>query len=123
MPAGKGEFAPHSKSMPLGKLAPHVAQLSGFGMVILTQPGLDFATAKFTPLPFESADQLVRVFDEGTASVRAALQGMQDERWDDPGSCRLADALSSRGRAFSPIGKCSSTTSSITAPSLVSISG
>ena len=84
VPAGKGEFAPHSKSMPLGKLAPHVAQLSGFGMMILTQPGLDFATTKFTPLPFESADQLVRVFDEGTASVRAALQGMQDERWDDP---------------------------------------
>jgi uncharacterized damage-inducible protein DinB len=84
VPAGKGEFAPHSKSMPLGKLAPHVAQLSGFGMIILTQPGLDFATTKSTPLPFESADQLVRVFDEGTASVRAALQGMPDDRWDDP---------------------------------------
>ena len=28
VPAGKGDFAPHPKSMPLGKLAPHVAQLA-----------------------------------------------------------------------------------------------
>ena len=48
VPAGKGDFAPHTKSMPLGKLAPHVAQLGGFGMVILTEPGLDFVTRKFT---------------------------------------------------------------------------
>ena len=28
------DFAPHAKSMPLGKLASHVAQLAGFGMTI-----------------------------------------------------------------------------------------
>ncbi len=28
VPADKMEFAPHAKSMPLGKLAPHVAQLT-----------------------------------------------------------------------------------------------
>jgi uncharacterized damage-inducible protein DinB len=84
VPAGKEDFAPHAKSMPLGKLAPHVAQLGGFGVIILTEPGLDFATRKFTPLAFESADQLVRVFDEGTANVRKALQNVSDERWDEP---------------------------------------
>jgi uncharacterized damage-inducible protein DinB len=84
VPAGKGEFAPHEKSMKLGKLAPHIAQLAGFGMTILTEPGLDFATRKFTPLPFESADQLVRVFDDGTANVRAVLQKIRDEQWDEP---------------------------------------
>ena len=31
VPADKKEFAPHAKSMPLGKLAPHVAQLAVFG--------------------------------------------------------------------------------------------
>ena len=30
VPADKKDFAPHPKSMPLGKLAPHVAQLAGF---------------------------------------------------------------------------------------------
>ncbi len=67
VPAGRGDFAPHAKSTPLGKLAPHVAQLAGFGVAVLTQPGLDFAQRRYTPLAFESAAQLVRVFDEGAA--------------------------------------------------------
>ena len=28
----KEDFKPHAKSMPLGKLAPHVAELAGFGL-------------------------------------------------------------------------------------------
>ena len=84
VPAGKGDYAPHVKSMPLGKLAPHVAQLSGFGLTILTGPGLDFAQRQYSPLPFESAEQLVRVFDEGSAAVRKALQNTGDEAWTDP---------------------------------------
>jgi uncharacterized damage-inducible protein DinB len=81
VPAGKGDFAPHSKSMPLGKLAPHVAQLASFGLTILTEPGLDFAQRSYSPLPFESAAQLVQVFDEGTAKVRRALEGVPDHAW------------------------------------------
>ena len=69
VPAGKEDYRPHAKSMPLGRLAPHIAQLTGFGVVVLSTPGLDFATANFTPLKFESAEQLVRVFDEGSAQV------------------------------------------------------
>ncbi len=34
-------------------------------------------------MPFESADQLVRVFDEGAAKVRAALKNMPDEAWTE----------------------------------------
>ena len=29
VPADKGEFTPHPKSMTLGRLAPHVAELAG----------------------------------------------------------------------------------------------
>jgi uncharacterized damage-inducible protein DinB len=84
VPAGKGDYAPHPKSMPLGKLAPHVAQLAGFGLTILTDSGLDFAQRKYSPMPFESAEGLVRVFDEGSAQVRQALQNTADDKWNDP---------------------------------------
>jgi uncharacterized damage-inducible protein DinB len=84
VPSGQGEFAPHTKSMPLGKLAPHVAQLGAFGLTVLTEPSLDFSQRSYTPLPFQSADQLVKVFDEGTAKVRAALQNVRDEAWTQP---------------------------------------
>lgn len=77
----KPDFTPHGKSMPLGKLAPHVAQLGGFGVSVLTTPQLDFATGSYKPLPFESAEQLVRAFDEGCAGVRAALKNTPDNAW------------------------------------------
>ena len=84
VPADKKDFAPHPKSMPLGKLAPHVAQLAGFGLTILTTPELDFAKGSIKPLPFESPAQLVQALDEGAAKVRAALQSTADETWKEP---------------------------------------
>src|ERR1043166_8814040 len=73
VPADKGDFAPHPKSMTLARLAPHVAELSGVGLSVLTQPGVDFSQGTYTPTPFESPAQLVRVFNEGAAKVRSAL--------------------------------------------------
>src|SRR5450631_247656 len=81
VPADKKDFAPHPKSMPLGKLAPHVAQLAGFGVTILTTPEFDFATGTIKPLAFESSAQLVKALDDGAAQVRAALQATPDEAW------------------------------------------
>lgn len=83
VPAGHGDFTPHQRSTPLGRLAPHVAQLAGFGVAVLTTPALDFSQGTYTPLPFESAGQLVRVFDEGAAQVRAALATMNDAAWTE----------------------------------------
>lgn len=83
VPADKKEFAPHPKSMPLGKLAPHVAQLSGFGLTILTTPEYDFSTGSIKPLPFESSAQLVKAFDDGVAQVRSALQATPEAAWNE----------------------------------------
>ena len=83
VPAGHGDFVPHQRSTPLGRLAPHVAQLAGFGVAVLTTPALDFSQRTYTPLQFESAEQLVRVFDEGAAQVRAALAAMNDAAWTE----------------------------------------
>jgi uncharacterized damage-inducible protein DinB len=80
----KADYAPHSKSMKLGQLAPHVAQLAGFGLTVLTESSLDFSQRKYTPLPLESAQQLVRVFDEGAAKVRSALEKVSDDEWKEP---------------------------------------
>ena len=79
----KAEYTPHAKSMPLGRLAAHVAELTGFGLTVLTAPQLDFSAASYKPLPFESGEQLVRVLDEGVAKVRAALFNTSDEAWKE----------------------------------------
>jgi uncharacterized damage-inducible protein DinB len=83
VPADKPEFAPHPRSMPLGRLAPHVAQLPSFGLTILTTPELDFSKGSVKPAAMESAAQLVRLFDEGAAKTREALAGMRDDAWQE----------------------------------------
>jgi len=81
----KPDFKPHPKSAALGKLAPHVAELPGFGHTVLTTPELDFgAGPPRTRPPFESPEQLVKAFDEGAAKVRAALKNLPDSAWTEP---------------------------------------
>ena len=77
----KPDFVPHPKSMPLGKLAPHVAELAGFGLSVLDTQEVDFSKGGYKPLPFESAAQLVKVLDDGAAKVRRALIDTTDEAW------------------------------------------
>jgi uncharacterized damage-inducible protein DinB len=81
VPENKKDFAPHPKSMPLSKLAPHVAELPDFGLAVLTTPELDFGKSSYKPVPFESAAQLVGVLDKGAAKMRAALKNTPDEAW------------------------------------------
>ncbi len=81
----KADFSPHAKSMPLGKLAPHVAELPGFGYTILTTPELDFSAGPPRTRPgFESPEQLVKAFEDGAAKLRTALQQVPDTAWDEP---------------------------------------
>src|SRR5438445_10566629 len=100
VPADKPEFAPHPRSMPLGKLAPHVAQLAGFGLSVLTTDQLDFSTASYKPLPLESAAQLVSVLDEGAAKVRSALIALPDEAWRQDWKLLLSDKPLFEGYRF-----------------------
>jgi hypothetical protein len=84
VPFDKTGFAPHPKSMPLEKLAPHVAELPGFGLTILTTPELDFGSGgggRPRP-PFEEAG-LLKAFDEGAAKTRNVLKDMPDKAWTE----------------------------------------
>ena len=84
VPFDKVGFKPHTKSMPLDKLAPHVAELAGFGTVILTTPELDFSAGpQRTRPPFE-LNGLLKAFDENAVKARAALQNTKDDSWLQP---------------------------------------
>lgn len=84
VPKDKADFRPHDKSMVLGRLAAHVAQLSGFGLSVVSTPSLDFQTSTWKPLPFESPEQLVREYDQGLARVKDALAQAPDAIWTEP---------------------------------------
>lgn len=83
VPFDKTGFTPHAKSMPLDKLAPHVAELPGFGLTILTTPELDFSTTPSRPRSSFEKDGLLKFFDEGAAKTRAALKATGDGAWTE----------------------------------------
>jgi len=100
VPEDKNDFAPHPKSMALGKLAPHIAELTGFGLTILTTPELDFAKSKSTRAAFESSAKLVSTFDAGAAKTRAALKSTPDEAWTQPWKLCIGDNTIFAGSRF-----------------------
>jgi uncharacterized damage-inducible protein DinB len=100
VPVDKPEFAPHPRSMPLGKLAPHVAQLPAFGLAILTTPALDFAQSNMKPATLESAAQLVALLDDGAAKTRTALAGLPDAAWNEDWKLSIQDKTIFEGSRF-----------------------
>jgi uncharacterized damage-inducible protein DinB len=80
IPEGKVEFKPHDKSMPMGRLAVHVATLPRFLITILTTPSLDLSSMKWPPMVFESRAKLLSEFEALIAEARQDLAGATDEQ-------------------------------------------
>jgi uncharacterized damage-inducible protein DinB len=80
VPDGKAAWQPHEKSMSLGRLATHVAQLAGRAEVIFGHDEWDPwpPGTTFKPLVLESRAQLLTLFDDGSAKARAALAAASD---------------------------------------------
>ncbi len=88
-PEGKSDWKPHEKSMPLGRLAGHLAELPSLGAVALRQDSIDFAPPGAPPMkPFiaTSREALLETFDKNIANARAALAEATDEQMMKPWS-------------------------------------
>ena len=70
VPNGNEDWRPHAKSRTLGELATHVAQLPGFGIMMLTNDEFDgLAGRREEPKLTSSADR-VKLFDELSAQMK-----------------------------------------------------
>jgi len=80
VPNGKSEYKPHEKSMTLGRLAGHVAELPGWAKTTLEtqllelQPGSQGLTAS-------SPEQLLETFDSNVAAARPLIENASDADW------------------------------------------
>lgn len=81
VPENVPDFKPHERSMALGRLAAHVAQLPEFAIRIADLPGLDFSNSDMKPLVMESRQQLVAAFDDLVERARAAINRTTDDQW------------------------------------------
>jgi uncharacterized damage-inducible protein DinB len=81
VPGDLPEWAPHEKSMKLGKLAMHCATMPLFGFYIMEDEGMDMTTStrKHVSLVFESRELCLQRADESAAVCREAIAKASDE--------------------------------------------
>ena len=81
VPEAKRDWKPHPKSMTLGRLAAHLAELPGWGSMTMQVTELDMSPpggAQFKPAEFTTTAAGLALFDENVKQARAALGGGSD---------------------------------------------
>jgi len=82
VPEGKGDWKPHEKSMTLGRLAGHMAELPTFASMALSSDSFDIRPVGGStrqPLVMTSRQQLLEAFDKNVVAAREALSKASDE--------------------------------------------
>lgn len=75
-------FAPHAKSMKLGKLADHLAQIPGdWALFTLTMDRLDWDPSK-NPPPAANKAEVLAAFDKQQPEAKKALAATTGDKWD-----------------------------------------
>lgn len=79
VPENRLDYQPHQKSMTLGRLASHVAELPKWATMTIAGDGLDLQPGQ---LPFiaKSRAELLETFDKSIAEAKESIAGASDER-------------------------------------------
>jgi uncharacterized damage-inducible protein DinB len=78
VPEDKFAWKPHTKSMTMGRLASHVAELPGWAAYTIDQEKLEL-TPDMKPLNAATKSELMDAFAANISTARAALAGASDE--------------------------------------------
>jgi len=79
VPDDKLGWKPHEKSMTLGRLASHIAEMPSWGSVGLNMDSLDMSNYK--PWQGASREEILGVFDKNVAEARAAIAAADDAKY------------------------------------------
>lgn len=71
-------WAPHEKSMTLGRLATHVAEIPHWGQTILNDAEFDMTEASYKPRVAATVAEILAIFDAEIARTRELLASKSD---------------------------------------------
>lgn len=78
VPDDKLAWKPHEKSMTLGRLATHLAEMPGWGTMTVTQTEIDFSPQSYKPRLAQSRAEILALFDESVTACRKVLAEVTD---------------------------------------------
>ena len=93
VPEGKWDYTPHAKSMKMGRLSGHLAELGHWVNATLGADELDFAKAGYKPFVPTSSTDLIAKLDETVTSARTALAAASDANLMKPWSLRNGETI------------------------------
>lgn len=93
VPAAHIHWQPHAKSMTLGRLATHVADLPSWMTMTLKTTRLDLAETEWKPMVFNTSEELLAHFEEVLAEATTALQDATDEDLFVPWTMRQGEQV------------------------------
>jgi uncharacterized damage-inducible protein DinB len=88
VPLEQSSWKPHEKSMSLGRLAGHIAELPDWVKVTLETDELDFGTAGYKAFIPATREELLDKFDQKLAGAIESLQAADNEVFNQPWSLK-----------------------------------
>ncbi|HEX4600671.1 MAG TPA: DinB family protein [Gemmatimonadales bacterium] len=92
VPNGKASWAPHPKSMTLGRLATLLAELPNWAVNAVTKDELDIAppgSPPFRPQTLEPTARVLALFDQNARAARDAVARTSDAEFGKPWAFRV----------------------------------
>jgi uncharacterized damage-inducible protein DinB len=93
VPDDKLDFRPHEKSMSLGTLANHLAELSGLANTVLSTSELDFAKQKYEPKSITSSVERLALFDTLSGEFTALIEGADWNALEQTWTLRIGEQI------------------------------
>jgi uncharacterized damage-inducible protein DinB len=89
---GNFDYKPHDKSMTMGRLASHCAEMPTWAVVGIKQDSLNLAT-DYKPFAPSTNTEIVAAFDANVAAAREAIAGASDAELMQPWSLKMGDQV------------------------------
>ena len=97
VPDDRLDWMPHAKSMTLGQLASHVAELPKLASLVVSTPEFAFDPATFKSAAFGSSAEMVAAFDQLAGELRTGLHALSWDEMDRHWTMRVGDHVVVQG--------------------------
>lgn len=93
VPEQSFSWKPHEKSMALGTLAFHLAEIYQWAAPTINADELDFAKRKYVPPDFKTTKELLEFYDKNTKDALELFENADEEEFNKNWTMRMGDKI------------------------------